>query len=55
MYKAPFLDDEGNMIGTVGCGRNVTKRKRLEEEREKTKLLLRKSEEKYRNIFENVQ
>ncbi|MBA4418780.1 MAG: hypothetical protein C0392_12860 [Syntrophus sp. (in: bacteria)] len=54
VYKAPFLDDKGNMIGTVGCGRDITKEKRIEEEQKKTELLLQKSEEKYRNIFENA-
>lgn len=28
--KAPVFDDEGNMIGTVGCGRDVTKEKQAE-------------------------
>ncbi len=31
--KAPFRDERGEMIGTVGCGRDVTEVKRLEQER----------------------
>jgi PAS domain S-box-containing protein len=31
--KAPFRDERGDMIGTVGCGRDVTQVKRLEEDR----------------------
>jgi len=31
--KAPFWDKQGNMIGTVGCGRDVTREKQLETER----------------------
>ncbi len=27
VHKAPFLDENGEMIGTVGCGRDVTKEK----------------------------
>jgi two-component sensor histidine kinase/GAF domain-containing protein len=30
VYKAPFWDEQGNMIGTVGCGRVVTKEKEIE-------------------------
>jgi PAS domain S-box-containing protein len=30
--KAPFRDEHGNMIGTVGCGRDVTREKQLEAE-----------------------
>ena len=29
--KAPFRDDDGRMIGTVGCGRDVTEERRVEE------------------------
>jgi len=54
VYKAPFLDENGNIIGTVGCGRDVTKEKRMEEERKKMAERLRKSEEKFRNIFNNA-
>jgi len=32
VYKAPLLDEAGNMIGTVGCARVVTEERRREEE-----------------------
>jgi PAS domain S-box-containing protein len=35
VYKAPFWDQDGHMIGTVGCGRVVTEQRRLEKERER--------------------
>jgi PAS domain S-box-containing protein len=46
VYKAPFWNDEGEMIGTVGCGREVTRERRIEEE-------LKKSEKRYRAIVED--
>ena len=33
VYKAPFWDEYGNLIGIVGCGRDITQEKRVEEER----------------------
>jgi|GEM_PF-1009074 len=41
-------DKEGNPVSFLGEGRDITERKKAEE-------ALRKSEEKYRTIFENVQ
>ncbi|WP_319242772.1 PAS domain S-box protein [uncultured Propionivibrio sp.] len=32
VYKAPFIDNEGNCIGTVGSARDVTERRRTEQE-----------------------
>jgi HD-GYP domain-containing protein (c-di-GMP phosphodiesterase class II) len=29
VYKAPMFDDEGRMIGTVGCGRDVTEEREV--------------------------
>ena len=46
--KAPFWDEQGTMIGTVGCGRDVTKVKQLEEEHKKAEELLQHSEERLR-------
>lgn len=37
VYKAPIRDESGTMIGTVGCGRDCTREKELEEERRKSK------------------
>jgi PAS domain S-box-containing protein len=45
--KSPMFDRSGNVIGTVGIARNVTDRKEMEE-------ALRKSENKYRTIFETT-
>jgi PAS domain S-box-containing protein len=32
VHKAPILDDDGNIIGTVGSGRDITKQKLIERE-----------------------
>ncbi len=42
VYKAPFLDEKGNLIGTVGCARDITREKEIEKEIEKEQ---RKAEE----------
>jgi PAS domain S-box-containing protein len=41
VHKAPFYSESGELIGTIGCGRDVTKEKTIEES-------LKKSEERYR-------
>ena len=46
--KAPFFDDAGRLIGTVGCARDITREKETEQ-------ALRESEEKYRQLIENSQ
>lgn len=55
VYKAPFWDENGEMIGTVGCGRDVTHEKRLEEDRKAVEKELIKSREILRNLFANLQ
>ena len=46
--KVPLLDKQGNRIGIVGVGREITDRKQAEE-------ALKASEEKYRTILENIE
>ena len=31
VHKAPFYDHRGNLVGTVGCGRDVTRERHMEE------------------------
>ncbi len=40
VYKAPFWDETGNVIGTVGCAKNITKRKQLEAEQKRAEAKL---------------
>jgi PAS domain S-box-containing protein len=46
VHKAPLLSEAGEMIGTVGCGRDVTRERETEE-------ALRRSEARYRAIVED--
>ncbi len=39
VHKAPLVDDEGHIIGTVGSARNVTRQRVLEEERFRDELI----------------
>ena len=48
--KAPFLDLNGNMIGTVGSARDVTKEKEIEKEAKRNAEIIKENEEFYRNI-----
>lgn len=52
VYKTPFYNEHGKIIGTVGSGRDVTKEKQLEKEYEETRLKLVESEQKYRTMVE---
>jgi signal transduction histidine kinase/CheY-like chemotaxis protein len=47
VHKAPFWDEAGNLIGTVGSARNVTKDRKFEEE-------LRRREARFKAIFNNT-
>ena len=42
VYKAPFEDENGDIIGTVGCARVATKERRMEEERRQAEEEIRK-------------
>jgi hypothetical protein len=46
VYKAPVWNEHGEMVGTVGCGREVTRERKVEEE-------LKKGERRYRAIVED--
>jgi len=48
VYKAPFFDEYGKLIGTVGCARDVTKEKELEIIQHHAAEALKQSEEKYK-------
>jgi PAS domain S-box-containing protein len=47
VHKAPLIDGEGNMIGVVGSGRDLSKEKLIEQE-------LKKSEESYKVLISNL-
>jgi len=54
VYKAPFWNEKGEMIGTVGSARIVTEEKKFEENRREAEIKLQESEEAYRGIFDNA-
>jgi len=45
VFKAPFYDNNGNVIGTVGTGRDITKLKKIQTDLEKTLKTLDKQRE----------
>ena len=53
IYKALFWDEKGNIIGTVGCARIVTKERQMEKDRKRAEQELTKSEEKYRTLYDS--
>ena len=55
VYKAPFWDEYGNMIGTVGIGRDVTHEKEMEEERKQAQKTLAASDAELRALFASMQ
>jgi len=53
VHKAPLFDVEGNLIGVVGSGRDVTRQKLAEEELIRAKVIAEESEEKFRLMLKN--
>ncbi len=47
VHQAPFFNEKGEMIGTVGCARDVTREKEIEK-------ALRKSQSELAAVFENA-
>ena len=47
VHKAPFLDESGNMIGTVGCGRDVTLERKMAQ-------ALRESQIQHKDLVDNA-
>ena len=37
VHKAPLLDESGNMIGIVGCGRNITREREIQKDMEESR------------------
>ncbi|MCD4667683.1 MAG: EAL domain-containing protein, partial [Sulfurimonas sp.] len=45
VYKAPFYDKDGNIIGTVGAGRDITKLKKIQTDLENSLKILNEQRE----------
>jgi two-component system, cell cycle sensor histidine kinase and response regulator CckA len=43
VHKSPMWDEQGEMIGTVGCGRDVTRERQLEQEHRQAEETLRQT------------
>jgi len=50
--KSPILDENGNIIGVVGSGRDVTQEFLINEQFKLSQIELQKSEENYRNLVQ---
>jgi PAS domain S-box-containing protein len=50
VHKAPIFDEEGNIIGTVGSGRDVTEEKKIYRELISSQEKIKLSEEKFRTF-----
>lgn len=38
VHKAPLLDEAGTMVGTVGCGRDITREREIQEELQQSRV-----------------
>ncbi len=45
VYKAPFYDEDGNILGTVGAGRDITQMKKIQTDLEKSLKTMAKQKE----------
>lgn len=52
--KSPLMDENGKIIGTVGCGRNVTDEREIENKRKQVEDALRESEKKMCTILDSM-
>ena len=50
--KAPFFDEAGRLIGTVGCARDITQEKRAEQAVKKAEAAMQASQARYRSLVE---
>lgn len=53
-YAAPLQDEQGKVRGVIGGFVDITERKRIEDERKRAEVALRESEERFRQIAENI-
>jgi PAS domain S-box-containing protein len=53
VHKAPIFDENGNIIGVVGSGRDVTKERKIDEQLSQYQFELKRSEENYRNLVQS--
>jgi len=51
VYKAPFFNADGELIGTVGCGRDVTPERIIEQDHRETIKALHDLAEQYQSVI----
>jgi diguanylate cyclase (GGDEF)-like protein/PAS domain S-box-containing protein len=54
VFKAPLLDEQGRLLGTVGCGRDVTRERQLEQEQGMIQKQLRLAYSVFKNSSEGI-
>ncbi|NOR57501.1 MAG: PAS domain-containing protein [Sulfurimonas sp.] len=55
VYKAPFYDKDGNIIGTVGAGRDITKLKKIQLDLEESLKTLDRQREQLKSFNEELE